>query len=933
MRISDANAHIDRCLAKSAGTAKKKQRTMRSFLSARPGSEADAHTPGAPQPTPSPAPVSETNPYLELIIGPPRTADALALPPSSAIRTTPPPIEIDGEDTDNEEGDNTGGRNDDSGAGDEAHTSSGDADSAQLPGADPAGNDSPPLTPLWVGCVPIVWAPGCATGLAVAPGARLVVNREPQNAADRCACAVLVDEGIAGGLGAKVAYVRRHVAAPLSRVIDAGGAAVRVGATAGPDGEPLRLARGAGAEARVEVCLEESDRGDAVRDRVGECLGELRGAASGDVRLPGASRTDRALCAGFKRAAAAVLGSAMEAGAGHTVLDEGEVGTLRWLARRAEDDPALVLLLRMAVRDATWLRRDSLAYIEGWEGGLEELTRGGLLEGGVLERGREAGPPPPSALAAPAEWLRCLRVGELCRVLAAVGEEVPRGRKADVVRAAEAAMRGKARAMWREAALVAGPMCCVAPRVMLALRRLERLYFGNEEQGLKLFTLAGVGVVRYPAYEIEGGDAAPFRTRREMLAYEAAHRDAQDMEEALTLEDTGAALQMARRSCDAVERSDAPAPADLVGLRATFSPLRMHTLIAHCGVSLLEKEKQYAAAVATIKALLGKGRAPSKRGHWWMRLCVNLGHLGRQNEALLCGEAGLRDPWVTTGELHALRRLVLRLSKPPRRWRVPAWAASFRDKFPEDVIALKLAPTGADGRRTGAVGTRVLYRVGEDDDDADAMAARSEGAATEGGPSSSPAVLHVEEAVLQHYAGDGWRGWHSEGGIWSTLFGLLMWDVVFAPGVPGAFRHPFQAAPLDLGGPAFAVSRKRMLDERLAEIENGGAAKLLEAAWRAHHGEVCRGVSWDRLPLEDLLLVCRCFGGGAIAAVCRILAQDYNGWRGGMPDLVVVHPGRALGRLVEVKSHNDQLSDQQRAWLAELQRCGVDARVQRVRNA
>ncbi len=91
----------------------------------------------------------------------------------------------------------------------------------------------------------------------------------------------------------------------------------------------------------------------------------------------------------------------------------------------------------------------------------------------------------------------------------------------------------------------------------------------------------------------------------------------------------------------------------------------------------------------------------------------------------------------------------------------------------------------------------------------------------------------VEELALQYYAseeGGGWRGVHrqallvagharllafawqspfrgflasiysclrcmcSEGGIWATLFGLLMWDVLFMH-VPDVFRTPFQVRP------------------------------------------------------------------------------------------------------------------------------------------
>ena len=92
----------------------------------------------------------------------------------------------------------------------------------------------------------------------------------------------------------------------------------------------------------------------------------------------------------------------------------------------------------------------------------------------------------------------------------------------------------------------------------------------------------------------------------------------------------------------------------------------------------------------------------------------------------------------------------------------------------------------------------------------------------------------MEELALQYYAGEeggGWRGVHrcarrlgagasmlqaapisphstarcqpaavlfrastslcSEGGIWATLFGLLLWDVLFMP-APDVFRTPFQ---------------------------------------------------------------------------------------------------------------------------------------------
>lgn len=49
---------------------------------------------------------------------------------------------------------------------------------------------------------------------------------------------------------------------------------------------------------------------------------------------------------------------------------------------------------------------------------------------------------------------------------------------------------------------------------------------------------------------------------------------------------------------------------------------------------------------------------------------------------------------------------------------------------------------------------------------------------------------------------------HSEGSILTTVFGLLFWDILFAP-VPGAFETAFQSAPLDLGEDSFALGQYR----------------------------------------------------------------------------------------------------------------------------
>ena len=60
--------------------------------------------------------------------------------------------------------------------------------------------------------------------------------------------------------------------------------------------------------------------------------------------------------------------------------------------------------------------------------------------------------------------------------------------------------------------------------------------------------------------------------------------------------------------------------------------------------------------------------------------CSMLLHVNsvKQGQCCMCvqmAEAALADEWVLNGDRIALQRRVLRLGKPPRRWKRPPWAA------------------------------------------------------------------------------------------------------------------------------------------------------------------------------------------------------------------------------------------------------------------
>ncbi|KAI0780638.1 hypothetical protein BD413DRAFT_619127 [Trametes elegans] len=187
--------------------------------------------------------------------------------------------------------------------------------------------------------------------------------------------------------------------------------------------------------------------------------------------------------------------------------------------------------------------------------------------------------------------------------------------------------------------------------------------------------------------------------------------------------------------------------------------------------------------------------------------------------------------------------------------------------------------------------------------------------------------VSVEMLALQHYEDQfGCKGFHCEGRIVTTLFGLLFWDVLFAP-VPGAFETPYQAAPLDLAEDTFYYARQALADARRAEIEAGRAPEILEAAHAAHEGVMCVGVRWDLFTKEELVGIARCMDPKALSVVCQLMCEDYAGRTGGVPDLILWHEEEGWAKFVEVKGPGDSLQENQKAWIDVLLQAGMPVEV------
>ncbi|THG99844.1 hypothetical protein EW026_g2590 [Hermanssonia centrifuga] len=188
--------------------------------------------------------------------------------------------------------------------------------------------------------------------------------------------------------------------------------------------------------------------------------------------------------------------------------------------------------------------------------------------------------------------------------------------------------------------------------------------------------------------------------------------------------------------------------------------------------------------------------------------------------------------------------------------------------------------------------------------------------------------VSVEIFALQHYEDKDFKGFHCEGRIVTTLFGLLFWDIIFAS-IPGAFETPYQVAPLDIAEETFYFSRQALAEARFVEIRNGDAPQLLAKTFDEYASDAtcCVGVRWDLFEKQDLVEIAECLGGLGLAVICQLLCEDYAGRTSGVPDLIVWNKASGECKFVEVKGPGDSLQENQKVWIDVLLQAGIQVEI------
>ncbi|KAM6936969.1 fanconi-associated nuclease 1 [Xenentodon cancila] len=447
----------------------------------------------------------------------------------------------------------------------------------------------------------------------------------------------------------------------------------------------------------------------------------------------------------------------------------------------------------------------------------------------------------------------------------------------------------------------------------------EEMAAGGQNQ---LFTilLVNSGRLAFPDYTVQRV-AKVFQDRQDLIRYEASMRTLLEITSAMQSGQWEMARELytlAKSTWQELRKDNDLSPhEELPVFLRSFTTGWAYTRILSRGVEILQRLRCYEEAVEELQSLLRQSvYCLDSRGRWWDRLALNLHqHLKKPEQAICAIRDGLSDPLVRTGHKLSLHQRAVRMKESAgcKKYRL-----QLRDLPTIHVQDVKhVTIRGQLFPHEGGMGkSRFLLPANEEGEERD----------------KATVICSVEELSLAHYRHQGFdQGIHGEGSTFSTLFALLMWDIIFMEGIPDVFRNPYQTCPLDLYTDCFYENRKEAIVSRiqlLSEASVETLCNILEDVWNSQEGKVCSLVNWERFSsLQQAQSLVVCLGGAFLGGIIDRMAKDYRHCRGGLPDLVVWNTSNSTCKLVEVKGPNDRLSQKQQIWLDELQKLGANVEV------
>ena len=182
------------------------------------------------------------------------------------------------------------------------------------------------------------------------------------------------------------------------------------------------------------------------------------------------------------------------------------------------------------------------------------------------------------------------------------------------------------------------------------------------------------------------------------------------------------------------------------------------------------------------------------------------------------------------------------------------------------------------------------------------------------GPSKNHAVEYSVMACLAQQAQGDTAIHYVQNGLVNSLFGLLCWNVIFAP-LAGAFFHDFQDRPADLSSGSFYQRRQQKFADCFAELESDRYKATIRRCFAAKAGIQSSFVAWRLLNKSLLESALTCIPAAHLRIWFEWMVRDIRENRAGFPDLVQFWPREKRYRMIEVKGPGDRLQDNQRRLL------------------
>jgi DNA polymerase-3 subunit epsilon len=170
----------------------------------------------------------------------------------------------------------------------------------------------------------------------------------------------------------------------------------------------------------------------------------------------------------------------------------------------------------------------------------------------------------------------------------------------------------------------------------------------------------------------------------------------------------------------------------------------------------------------------------------------------------------------------------------------------------------------------------------------------------------------------------GRKVYHTENTLWHCLFGLLFWDELFET---GQLHSGFDWMPQCLKNKTFMRSFGQQIEGKLAAVQSRTALPPILRSVAAHWAKPNGIFAWDHVDMDALRALLHACPSG-VAAMLRLMGEDYLAMRDGFPDLMTERGETVF--FVEVKAEGDVIRRNQLTRLRQLNNAGIRAEIARV---